>query len=64
MKVRALGRMPHVAPLRRKSSGSITPEIQWLHYAGNPVAPLRRKYGGFITPETDWLLYAENEMAL
>lgn len=52
MKVRALGQMPHVAPLRRKSRGSITPKIRWLHYAGNGLAPLRRKRNGSITPKT------------
>jgi len=40
-----------VAPLRRKRRGSITPEIRWRHYAGNPVAPLRRKRNGSYMPE-------------
>jgi hypothetical protein len=32
-----------VAPLRRKITGTITPEIRWLLYAENEMAPLRRK---------------------
>jgi hypothetical protein len=32
-----------LAPLRRKNTGAITPEIQWLLYAENELAPLRRK---------------------
>ena len=32
-----------LAPLCRKNTGSITPEIQWLLYAENKLAPLRRK---------------------
>jgi hypothetical protein len=40
-----------VAPLRRKSSGSITAEIEWLHYADNLLAPLCRKRNGSIVPK-------------
>ena len=41
-------------------SGALTPEIYWLHYAGNKVAPLRRTFTGAITPETKWLHNAES----
>jgi hypothetical protein len=37
-----------LAPLRRKNTGAITPEIQWLLYAENELAPLRRKLTRFI----------------
>jgi len=40
-----------VAPLRRKSAGSITPEFEWLHYAEILLAPLCRNRIGSIVPK-------------
>jgi hypothetical protein len=34
--------------------GSITPIINWLHYADHKVASLRRSQGGSITAITEW----------
>src|SRR5260370_10657327 len=40
-----------MAPLRRKSGGSSTPEIRWRHCADNLMAPLRRQRNGSYTPK-------------
>lgn len=43
--------------------GAITPRMDWLYSAANPVAPLRRKSSGLIRPRIHWLHSAANQMA-